>query len=130
MRGKTITLPVADAVDERIAALAGRQRGYARRNQLLSFGVTARAIGYRIKAHRLIPDYAGVYAVGHVPTLPQDRAYGALLACGPRAVLSHGTAAAVWGVLKRWEVPFEVTAPHVHRRRGIRVHRAALERPD
>ena len=34
------------------------------------------------------------------------------------------------GVFKRWEVPFEVTAPCVHRRRGIRVHRASLERRD
>src|SRR5436190_24273079 len=130
MRGKTITVPVADEVDRRIAALADRQRGYVRRKQLLSVGVTARAIEYRIKTGRLIPVYAGIYAVGHVPALPQDRAYGALLACGPDAVLSHGTAAAAWGVFKLWEVPFEVTAPYVHRRRGICLHRAALERRD
>ena len=121
---------MADPIDRRIAALAGRQRGYVTRTHLLAVGLGPEAIRYRIKSGRLIPDYAGVYAVGHVPTLPQDRAYGALLACGPRAVLSHGTAAAVWGVFKRWELPFEVTAPHVHRRRGIRIHRAALERPD
>ena len=121
---------MTDSIDRRIAALACRQRGYITRKQLLSLGVSRHQINHRVKIGRLIPVYAGVYAVGHLPTLPQDRAYGALLACGPGAVLSHGTAATVWGVFKRWEVPFEVTAPHVHRRRGIRAHRAALERRD
>ena len=41
------------------------------------------AIDYRMAHGELHPVYRGVYAVGHVPTLPQDRAYGALLACGP-----------------------------------------------
>src|SRR5437588_7725733 len=121
---------MAEPIDRRIAALAKRQRGHVKRGQLLAMGLGAEAIRYRIKIGRLIPAYAGVYAVGHRPTLPPDRAYGALLACGPGAVLSHGTAAAAWGVFKRWEVPFEVTAPCVHRRRGMRVHRASLERRD
>src|SRR5437588_3145411 len=121
---------MAEPVDRQIAALAKRQRGYVKRGQLLAMGLGAEAIRYRIKISRLIPVYAGAYAVGHRPTLPPDRAYGALLACGPGAVLSHGTAAAAWGIFKRWEVPFDVTAPYVHRRRGIRVHRASLERRD
>src|SRR2546421_8592558 len=121
---------MADQIDRRMSALAGRQRGYVTRTHLLAVGLGPEAIRYRIKSGRLIPDYAGVYAVGHVPTLPQDRAFGALLACGAGAVLSHGTAAAAWGVFKRWEVPLEVTARQIHRRRGIHVHRAALERRD
>jgi hypothetical protein len=121
---------VDEPVDRRIAALARRQRGYVTRKQLLTLGVARDAIAYRIEIGRLIPVYAGVYAVGHVPTLPQDRAYGALLACGPDAVLSHATAAAAWGVYKRWDLPFDVTARVVHRRKGIRVHRAALARRD
>jgi hypothetical protein len=121
---------VADPVDRQIAALAKRQRGYVKRAQLLALGVSARAIQYRINAGRLIPVYAGVYAVGHVPTLPQDRAYGALLACGPKAALSHATAAAAWGVYKRWQAPFHVTAQTVHTRSGIVIHRAALTRRD
>ena len=51
-----------------------------------------------------------------------DRAYAAVLACGPDAVLSHGTAASLWGIDKRWRTPFEVTVPSARRRPGIRTH--------
>jgi hypothetical protein len=43
----------------------------------------------------------------------------AVLACGPDAVLSHDSAAALWGV-RKWPTVPEVTAPHGHRRPGIR----------
>jgi very-short-patch-repair endonuclease len=96
----------------------------------MKFGLSEKAIRHRVKAGRLIPVYAGVYAVGHLPTLPQDLAFGALLACGSGAVLSHGSAAVVWGIFKRWEMPFEVTTPSLRRRPGILVHRAVLTRQD
>jgi very-short-patch-repair endonuclease len=118
------------SIDRKIAALAARQRGYITRSQLLKLGLSEKAIRYRIRTGRLIPVYAGVYAVGHLPTLPQDRAVGALLACGPDAVLSHGSAATLWGIFSHWETPFEVTVPSVRQPRGIVVHRAKLERPD
>jgi very-short-patch-repair endonuclease len=118
------------SLDRKIAALAKRQRGYVTRRQLLELGLSLKGIRYRIRVGRLIPVYAGVYAVGHVPTLPQDRAAGALLACGPGAVLSHSSAASVWGIFKRWERPFEVTAGSAKRRDGIRIHRATLDRRD
>jgi hypothetical protein len=121
---------MSESIDRWIAALAKRQHGYVTRPQLLKLGLGAEAIRYRIRIGRLIPVYAGVYAVGHLPTLPQDRAVGALLACGEGAVLSHSTAATAWGIFKRWEMPFEVTAPAMHRRAGIRVHRGQLERCD
>ena len=121
---------MSDSLESEIARLAKRKRGYVTRSQLLAIGLGRKAIDYRIKIGRLIPAYTGVYAVGHLPTLPQDRAFGALLACGPRAVLSHGSAASLWGVFRSWDMPFEVTVPSLRRRRGIRIHRAALTRAD
>lgn len=118
------------STDRQLAALAQRQRGYVTRKQLLALGQKGHVIDYRIAIGRLIPVHAGVYAVGHVPTLPQNRAFGALLACGSGAVLSHATAGAVWGIYRRWEVPFEVTVPGSRCRPGIRVHRAKLTRRD
>ena len=96
----------------------------------MRLGLGPDAIRYRVRIGRLIPVYAGVYAVGHLPTLPHDRAVGALLACGPDAVLSHGSAATVWGIYRHWEMPFEVIARTARRRNGIRVHRAKLLRQD
>jgi very-short-patch-repair endonuclease len=121
---------VVEPIDKQIAALAKRQRGYINRSQLMRLGLGPEAIRYRVRIGRLIPVYAGVYAVGHLPTLPQDRAVGALLACGANAVLSHGSAATLWGILKRWEMPFEVTVPSKRTRSGIRTHRSQLARQD
>lgn len=115
---------MASIHDAEIASLARRQHGYVTRRQLLNLGLGRRAIQYRLQTGRLFAVYAGVYAVGHRPTLPIDRAYGAVLACGPAAVLSHGSAMTLWGVWKRWDVPFEVTASWDFRRPGIRVHQA------
>ncbi len=119
-----------ERVDKKIAALAGRQRGHVKRIQLLALGLGPEAIRYRVKSGRLIPVHAGVYAVGHIPALPQDRVYGALLACGPRAVLSHGSEATLYGIYRRWDTPFEVMVATKRRRRGIRIHRAKLARRD
>jgi hypothetical protein len=118
-------------VDERrLASLARRQRGYVTRQQLLDLGFGPGAIKYRVAKGTLIVVYAGVYAVGHTPVSSPDRAYAAVLACGAGAVLSHGTAASLWGVDKRWRTPFEVTVPSARRRPGIRVHRTKLHRRD
>jgi Transcriptional regulator, AbiEi antitoxin len=122
---------MAEAIDKAMAAVAKRQRGYVTRRQLLHLGLGRQAIDYRLRLGRLIPVYAGVYAVGHVPIGAADRAAGALLACGPEAVLSHGSAASLWGFFKRWELPFEVTTVGDRRPRTIRVHRStSLTRKD
>lgn len=55
----------------------------------------------------------------------------AVLACGPGAVLSHGSALTLWGVWKRWDLPFHVTTRADRRPKRIRVHRVRrLDRPD
>jgi hypothetical protein len=52
----------------------------------------------------------------------------AVLACGPDAVLSHHSAAALWGFRKWHSGTIHVTAPTCHRRDGINAHRCALTR--
>ena len=55
----------------------------------------------------------GIYALGHAPQAFADRAYAAvLLACGRGALLSHGSAASLWGIFDRWWEPFEVIVAH------------------
>jgi hypothetical protein len=115
---------VAEAFDTLIAVLAGKQHGYVTREQLLALGVGPGAIKYRVKIGRLIPVYAGVYAVGYVQMTPVARAHAAVLACGEKAALSHASAASLWEFYKRWDMPFEVTAPSIRVRKGIKVHRS------
>jgi hypothetical protein len=45
-------------------------------------------------------------------------------------VLSHGSAASLWGIYDRWWTPFEVIVETARRRPGIRVHRVALAKAD
>ncbi len=117
-------------VERQIGELARRQHGYVQRRQLLELGLGRRAIEYRIATGRLHPVYNGVYAVGHEPTLAQDQAFAAVLACGDGALLSHATAASVWGIHKRWTKPFHVTVATARRREGITTHRGKLHRLD
>src|SRR4051794_31557923 len=78
--------------------LAGRQHGVLARRQLLALGFSAREIEHRVVRGRLHPVMRGVYAVGW-PQLTRERRWmAAVLACGDRAVLSHRSAMALWGI--------------------------------
>lgn len=104
--------------------LARRQHGVITRSQLLDLGLSRNAIEHRIDAGRLHPLWRGVYAVGR-PTVGRcGRWMAAVLSCGSKALLSHRSAAALWGILR----PFpgiEVVVPYgnVRRHSGITVHR-------
>jgi very-short-patch-repair endonuclease len=92
--------------------------------QLLAAGLDRDAIKYRRRVGRLHLLHRAVYAVGHRPPSPLARAMAAVLACGPDALLSHGSAAALWRIVPRWPSPTHVTAPSDRRHPGIHVHRS------
>jgi hypothetical protein len=69
-----------------------------------------------------------VYAVGCPPLTLDARFMAAVLACGDAAVLSHFSAAALWGMLA-WEdrrPEVVVVASTMPRRTGLNVHRARV----
>ena len=109
-------------VDLLIRELADRHGGHVSRDQLRALGLSIDAIKHRIATGFLIPVFRGVYAVGHIPTHPHDRARGALLAVGREAALSHGSAAALWGIWKEWHFPLEMSTPLNRRPSGLIVH--------
>lgn len=84
--------------DRSVAALAERQHGVVGRGQLVRLGLSEEAIEVRIRAGRLHPVQAGVYAVGHRAIKREGCWMAAVLASGPAAVLSHFSAAALWGI--------------------------------
>src|SRR5438105_4623447 len=96
-------------IDVAVAQIAATQHGNISRQQLLELGLGRRAIAYRLRSGRLHRLYRGVYAVGRPPTDPIQWAAAAVLACGQRAMLSHGSAMTLWGLWKRWDRPFDVT---------------------
>lgn len=86
-------------IDRLIADLAARQHGVVARYQLLELGVLSDAIRRRVQAKRLVPIHPGVFAVGHSKLTRYGWWMAAVLACGPGAVLSHQSAAALHGLL-------------------------------
>lgn len=109
-----------------IWGLVHRQHGVVARSQLLTLGIGSRSIEHRIATGRLHPLWRGVYAVGRPEVGEEGRWMAAVLACGPSALLSHGSAAALWQLAPVPRTrPIDVVVPlGVFRRRsGIRVHR-------
>jgi very-short-patch-repair endonuclease/predicted transcriptional regulator of viral defense system len=118
---------------EQIAArLAATQHGVVTRAQLRDAGVGAHVIEHRVQTGRIRRLHQGVYLVGPVVP-PHAPEMAACLACGPRAVLSHRSAAVLLQVVKRMKptAHVEVAIPNGFRQRpGIRVHRIGTLRPD
>jgi hypothetical protein len=114
-------------VDGRIAALAATQHGLATSSQLISLGIGRHAIDARARSGRLHRIHRGVYAVGHRAPHPHTTMHAAVLAVGPDAVLSHVSAAVLWGLMRPPAAargPVDVTANRVLRPApGVRVHR-------
>jgi hypothetical protein len=113
-----------------IARVAARQHGHITRRQLLDLGLGRRAIAQRLASGDLVRVHAGVYAVGYRRVEPVALAMAAVLACGEEALLSHDSAAALWG-MRRWQQIPEVTTPEHRRRPNIHTHRSrTLTRAD
>src|SRR5437588_5892778 len=109
------------AAGSAIAAIAAKQNGNVTVEQLHAIGLDDDAIAYRVKLGRLYRAHRGVYAVGHPPSMPLEHASAAVLACGPGAALSHGSAMVLWEFWKRWEFPLEVTVAGDRRPQRITV---------
>lgn len=119
--------------DVRISAVAVRQYGLISLTQLKALGIDKAAAHARVRAGRLHRVHQGVYAVGHPLLAQEGRWMAAVLACGPQAVLSHRSAAALWGLRRDTRSRTDVTAPGRRGRMpaGIDAHRhGSLEAQD
>jgi len=84
-----------DRSDRVLAARAESQHGVLTIGQLEELGLSPRAVRHRAAAGRLTRVHTGVYSVRE--TGKHSRWMAAVLACGTGAVLSHRSAAALWG---------------------------------
>jgi very-short-patch-repair endonuclease len=119
--------------DVLVARRAADAWGVLSLDELFACGLSRTEVRGRVRNGRLHPLHRGVYAVGHANVALEGRFLAAVKACGPSAVLSHFSAAALWGFM-RWEdrhpeVTVVGTSPRSHR--GVRAHRAlVLDRRD
>jgi very-short-patch-repair endonuclease len=92
-----------------VAAVAAEQHGVVDLADLRAAGVDARVAQEWAALGRLHRVHRGVYAVGHPRLTPDGRRLAAVRAYGRRAIASHHTAAALWGLLR--STRREVTLP-------------------
>lgn len=88
-------MDVENDPDRAAAAIADRQWGVVKREQLLASGLSRTAIADRVARQRLRVMYRGVYALGHARLRREGEWLAAVWASGEKAVLSH------WGMQPR-----------------------------
>ena len=130
-RGRTFGLchlvPVmralGDTADAVAAEIASAQEGVAARRQLLAAGVTRAEIEHRLRTGALLPEFPGVYRIGH--RAPSTRAHymAAVLACGDEVILAGFAAAHLLALVKGASPKPEVMALKRRRIDGIVVRR-------
>ena len=117
-----------------MAKLATAQHGVVALRQLAALGFGVRAVERRIRDGRLHRLHRDVYAVGHTRVSRRGRWWAAVLAYGDEALLSHRSAAALWGLVRPPAGAIDVTAPMGRqgpsRRSGIWIHRGRLHPED
>jgi hypothetical protein len=118
--------------NQRLSKLAGSQDGVVDLSQLSNVDLTQRAAEYRANQGDLHRMHRGVYAVSHRAIGQLGALRAAVLACGEGAVVSHGTAAAFWGLRDQWPVLIDVTGGRQAGRKldGIRCRRCRYPTQD
>jgi len=112
--------------------LVRRQHGVVSYGQLTALGLSRRAIQHRVAKGKLHPIVRGVYAVGRPELTRHGKWMAAILAGGRGAVLSHRSAAALWGIAPEGPGSIEIAVPAnpgVVVRAYVRIAASAWRRP-
>ncbi len=107
-----------------VAWVASRQLALITVLQLHVAGVGRGGVRRRRENGSLHPMYRGVYLVGHPIAPPGALELGAVLTCGQRTLVSHRSAAGLWGFAKPplGDVEVTVIARGCRSRARLRVH--------
>jgi Transcriptional regulator, AbiEi antitoxin len=117
-----------------IVRVARAQNGVITADQLRATGLTRAALRTRVARGHLQRLHHGVYAIGDPALLPLAAVSAAVLAVGQEhAVVSHRSAAALWGLIPRVDPPIhDVTLAKggfARDRAGVRIHRVGSLHP-
>jgi very-short-patch-repair endonuclease len=111
--------------DTTIARLARADLGVVTRSQALDEGLTAEEVDHQLERQLLGRLHRGVYLHGAVALTREGRCLAAVKAAGEGAVISHRSAARLWGLDRVPVARIELTVPHTDLplRAGLLVHR-------
>ncbi|MGZ4299826.1 MAG: DUF559 domain-containing protein [Solirubrobacteraceae bacterium] len=121
-------MSICGSRDERIAAVAARQRGRIARRQLSAIAVGSASVAWLVGKGRLFPTLRGVFVVGHHAPIELSAETEALLSVRDGAALSHWSAAALWGLSAPppQEIDVIVSDGAPASNPGVRVHRSRI----
>jgi very-short-patch-repair endonuclease len=117
--------------DGEVGRICNEQHGLVTLDQLVHLGLTVQAVHERVMAGRLYRIHQGVYSLTPAVMTQRGLFMAAVLACGPDAVISHRSAAYLWGLVDKWRRPIDVTAPNRRGRSpdGVAAHRDGSLQP-
>jgi len=112
-------------VERRISRIARRQDNVITLAQLLEAGLGPRGVRHRVKAATMQRLHRGVFLLGAAPPTRMARARAAVMACDEGAVVSHRSAAELFGLLPQTDrdVDVIVVGRNPGRHPGVRLHR-------
>ena len=113
-------------------SLLQSQHGLATLQQMMEFGLTWNGVAAQLAARRWEHVLPRVYSTVTGPLSAPARLTAALLYGGPTAILSHRTAAELWGLLPVQDGPVHLTVPYtcsaVSQPPSVVVHRSRAHR--
>jgi len=112
-------------LDAEVGRLVVEQNGVVTLDQLRALGLNNEAVAKRVARGRLYRIEGAVYSLTPRAMTQRGRFMAATLSCGPGAVVSHRSAAYLWGLADHWRGPIDVTAPNRRGRSpaGVTAHR-------
>jgi len=126
--GARSVITVSGTREQRVAGIAAAQCGIVSRRQLRAAGIGSGVIDRLVRKGRLLRVHRGVFAVAGLPSVPLAAETAALLSIRDGALLSHHSAAALWGMTSTAGglVHVLVRGNSAGHRRGVRIHRTEL----
>ena len=118
--------PKSTSVERVLAELAAEAHGVVTRKELLAAGVTHDEIKERVERGGLLPEYRGVYRVGHRAPSLEARYIAAVKASGDQAALSGRAAAFLYELIRGTAPRPEVTTRCKRRVAGVVTHRSEV----
>ncbi len=119
----------ASSRTQEIRELAERQHGVVALRQLLALGLSEELVKGRVRSGALISVHEGVFAVGRARLDKRGDWMAAVLATGPHAVLSHGSAAELWSIRQSRGLPEVTRRSGGTTRSGVRLHQTRILEP-
>jgi predicted transcriptional regulator of viral defense system len=113
---------------EKLYLIAEAQAGYFTTAQAQAAGVSRSLLAYHVASGRILRARRRVYRLALFPASPHEDLFVAWLEAGPRAVISHESALALYGLSDALPTETHVTVPRTasQRKHGMRLHTKQL----